>query len=168
MKRPSLVALLVVVAGPPAIGAAACRGRIEPVGAVDAEDGGDRHDSSGALDAQGADVRPPPRPPLFCRLVGTECVGAPVCCPYRGFLVDVDAGCRAKAPLVIGCWRDGYEVGECAGTDDARCVYRDTDAGREIFWTGENYDLDGMPGGRPCDGETEQKVLGDWSTKRCP
>lgn len=59
------------------------------------------------LDA-GADVVDESTQVGACTLSGTACTGQTVCCgPFSGHVVDIDAGCKARAETPIGCHTPG-------------------------------------------------------------
>jgi hypothetical protein len=83
----------------------------------------------------GASVDAAPPPEAGCTLVGTKCVGYPLCCgPAVGTPVDVDAGCLGE-PI--------YTCGPPEPVADAICVYptiaagcrnRVSEGGTEYVW----------------------------------
>jgi len=72
--------------------------------------------------AEGGDVAD-----ASCTLLGDACSGAAACCPpYRGFAVDDDAGCKARASTAIACRPPGT-CGSLPGM--LGCYERSEDAG---------------------------------------
>jgi hypothetical protein len=110
---------------------------------------------------EGASVDAAPPPEAGCTLVGTKCVGYPVCCePSQGTPVDLDAGCLGEPIYTCG---PPVRAAPCLYPHETvRCRMRVSEGRTEYVW-GSVPGFDQQCG----DAETSAKEIVR-SGRRCP